>query len=69
MSDIGKHPSPRKSAQRLLDGGWVAGSIEAWYNQVRRHHPEEADAYLLPVVRQAKMLEKRRLKEAERGNA
>ena len=67
MSGIGKHPHPRKSAQRLLDGGWVAGSIEAWYRQVRRHHPEEAEAYLLPVVRQAKILENRRMKEAGRG--
>ena len=54
-----KHPHPRKSAQSFLDAGWCAGSLRAWYVSVSRHHPEEAEAWLLPVVRQAEMLERR----------
>lgn len=52
-----------KRAERMLDAGWTAASLEAWLRSVERHHPVDAAEWLAPMVKQAKKIEKKRAKE------
>lgn len=54
-----RHPYPRRRAAQLLANGWSSGSIEAWYREVSLHNPGAAEAWILPLVRQARVLEGR----------